>query len=580
MATRRRYSVGRKLLIVLVVLLLLSGIAFHLFITRYLPPMVKSRLSDVIVKGSDSLYRFEVGKFDVSFWGGSIHMAGLKITIDSNRYRQMEMEKRLPSLTFNLDLPAGSVEGIGLRALIFSKRIDINSIRFASANIQLARHFRNTDTVHHQDVPLWKLIQKDIRSIAVGKVICNDLKVNYRNVDSAAAFRWEFDKCNILFSDIRVDSASTADSTRLLFAKDLALTAKEVKMKTPDGLYNLMSESVFYTSAGRSMELKGFEFKPAVSPKEFNRHFGEQHEIYTLKFPVINMQSFHLPQWIRNNKLQADTVKLASPVVSIFMDRNAKPSVKSRKGKYPSQLLQKAPFYMNIRRLSAQDASVIYTETNNLNQLTGTVTFSGLSGTIDNITNEPELVAKRSECVADIRGRIFKTGKLHSIFRFNLADRNGAFSVNATITDLNAPQLQQVFRAMTSTDIQSLNLRRMDYSATGNENAATGNLKMKYDEMDILLHRVEADKSLNKRGLLSFLANRLGIYKENPMNDEEERVATGVVVQRDATRSFFNLVWKTLFTSAGEIVLRPMAKRKIEKRKQDPPAKTGQRTRK
>jgi hypothetical protein len=78
---------------------------------------------------------------------------------------------------------------------------------------------------------------------------------------------------------------------------------------------------------------------------------------------------------------------------------------------------------------------------------------------------------------------------------------------------------------------------------------------------------VEPDKSLDKKGLLSFFANRLLVYKENPMKGEE-RKAISVRVQRDMTRSFFNLVWKTMFASAGEIVLRPMGQRKIEKRKE------------
>jgi hypothetical protein len=85
--------------------------------------------------------------------------------------------------------------------------------------------------------------------------------------------------------------------------------------------------------------------------------------------------------------------------------------------------------------------------------------------------------------------------------------------------------------------------------------------------MDILLNKVEEDKSFNKRGFLSFLANRLVIYKENP-KDDDERVAKNIPLQRDATRSFFNLIWKTLYTSAADIVLRPAAQRKIEKRKE------------
>jgi hypothetical protein len=565
---KKRRSILKKILIGIAILVVLAGIAFQIFITRYLPPMVRERLADIIVKGSDSLYRFEVGKFDVSFWGGSVQFTDLKITIDTVRYKKLEAAKKLPPMTFQLDLPRGSIDGIGLRALILSKKIDIRSIRFKSADVHLARHFRSADTTATTDEPLWKLIQPNIRSINIASVRCDDLKMTYQNVDSATSFRWAFDKCNIMFSGIRVDSSSANDSSRLLFAKNIALTADDIKMKTPDGLYYLFADNIAYTSADRALLLKDFDFHPTMTQQQFNKHWGYEHEMYTLKIPEIQLKNFLLPQWISYNRLRVDTVELTSPAIAVHMDRNPPDNPKSKKGKYPSQLLQKAPFSIQIKRLKATGASMVYTETNDKTQLTGKLVFPSLSGVIDNITNDTAALMKSTECIADIRGSVMKTGALHAIFRFNLRDRSGAFSVNANISNLNAAQLQPLFKAMTATDVQSFNMQRLDYTMTGNEDAARGNLKMKYTDMDILINRVEEDKSFNKRGFLSFLANRFVIYKENPMKDEDERVATNVAMQRDATRSFFNLVWKTLYTSAGEIVLRPMIQRKMEKRKE------------
>lgn len=564
---KKKRSVLKKILIGIAILILLAAVAFQIFITRYLPPMVKDRLADIIVKGSDSLYRFEVGKFDVSFWGGSVQFSDLRITIDTARYKKMEAEKRLPPLTFQLNLPGGSINGIGLRALIWKKKIDISSIRFKSADIHLARHFRSADTTAAPDKPLWKLIQPNIRSIHIASVRCDDLKMTYQNVDSATSFRWAFDKCNILFSDIRVDSASANDSTRLLFAKNVGLAAEDIKMKTPDGLYYLFAGQIAYTSSERALLVKDFDFHPTMNQQQFNSHWGYEHEIYKLKMPVIELKNFQLQQWISYNRLRVDTVKLTSPSIAVHMDRNPRDNPYSKKGKYPQQLLQKAPFSILIKRLKATDASMVYTETNDKTQMTGKLQFSSLNGVIDNITNDTAALMRSRECIADIRGTVMRSGSLHAIFRFNLADRAGAFGVNATITHLDAPQLQPLFKAMTATDIQSFNMQRLDYTMTGNENAARGNLKMHYTDMNILLNKVEEDKSFNKRGFLSFLANRLVIYKENP-KDGDERVATNIPLQRDPTRSFFNLVWKTLYTSAADIVLRPAAQRKIEKRKE------------
>ncbi len=564
---RKKFSFWKKVSISFLILLLLAGIVFQVFISRYLPPLVKQRLNEVIVTGSDSLYNFEVGKFIVNFWGGTVRFTDLHITIDSARYKKINDEKKLPSLTFNLDIPEGYIKGIGIPAIVLYKKINIREIGFLAADAKVARHFKTLQTKDTVNKPLWKLILPDIRSINIDNIQCAGLKVNYQNIDSAADFRWQFDKCNVVMTDIRVDSVSAQDSSRLLFAKNVAFTAKDIKMKTPDGLYQLQAKEMLYSSAKQSLQVTQFDFLPAVSEQQLIKHFGFQHEIYKLKIPDITLQNFMLPGWISTNTLIVDTVKLTAPAISLHLDRNAPPYPYSKKGKYPHQLLQKAPFTIQIKRVIASDASVTYAETNDKTQLTGKIVFSSLRGIIDNITNDSAMLIKNNECVVTIKGTVMNTGNLQSVFRFNLTDRNGAFDVNATITDLDAKQLQPLFKAMTTVDLRSFNMRRIDYRITGNEDRGRGTLRMKYDNMDILLNKVEDDKSFKKKGFLSFLVNWLAIYNENPSNGEE-RKAENVVVQRDMTRSFFNLVWKTLFTSAGEIVLKPVAQRKLEKRKE------------
>jgi hypothetical protein len=564
--TKRKMSTGRKFLLGSLILIVVAAGAFHIFITRYLPPLVKKRLTEVIVKGSDSLYQLEIGKFDLSFWGGSVYFQDLHIQVDSNRYRQMKEAKKLPPMSCELVLKKGKINGIALRSLIFSKKVNIREIVFDSADLKLARHFISSNEQVTSGEPLWKLIQPRIRSIDIGLVYFADLKMQFHNIDSAAAFHWEFEKSNLVLSGLRIDSASTMDSTRLMFAKDVAFTAKGVKMTTTDGLYNARAKDISYNSSARILGITAFDFVPAMNDQQFLKHFGYQHEIYKLRFPGIRMKNFLLSKWVTGNTLSSDTVELDSPSIAISMDRNQSPNVRSKKGGYPQQVLQKLPFLVAVKRLKATNANVVYSEINDVTNRTGKVNFA-VSGVIDNITNDPKIIQRSRECIARIQGTAMNNGTINAVFRFDLADKKGAFSVNSTITRLDANQLRPVFTAMTAVEMQSFSMKRLDYSITGNEDAGTGTLSMNYDNMDLLINKVNPDGSLDKKGLLSFFVNRMGVYKENPMKGEE-RKASAVRVQRDMTRSFFNLVWKTMFTSAGEIVLRPMAKRKLEKKRE------------
>src|SRR5687767_14187506 len=125
-----KYSTGRKILIGIIVAVLILGAAFQIFIHRYLDPVVRERLEAIIVKGSDSLYTFDVRKLNVSFWRRSLQFSNMHIRVDSNRYRQLEKANRLPPITFDLDLPAGILNGIVFRELLFKKEVDIENIHF------------------------------------------------------------------------------------------------------------------------------------------------------------------------------------------------------------------------------------------------------------------------------------------------------------------------------------------------------------------------------------------------------------------------------------------------------------------
>jgi hypothetical protein len=568
MPTNRRYSTGRKILIGVVIFILIALVALQVFIGRYLTPVVRDRLSDVIIKGSDSLYRFESADFDVNFWGRSITFSNLHIRVDSTRYNVLKKQKKLPIMTFDLLLPKGNVNGIGFSDLVFKKKVDIASIDCREAQVKLSRHYRSSIETDTAEAPLWKLIQPGLRSIRVGKVSGDNVKVIYQNADNSDNFRWQLDRCDAYLSDIMIDSLSSLDTSRLLFAKNVELKAKDVKLKTSDGLYNLGMENASYSSSDRNMNIRNFSFRPALNDAAFIRHFGYQHEIYRLSVPVINIKDFIISRWIGINQLKAGTIELVSPVINVSLDRNARPNPYSKKGQYPNQLVRNAPFGIDVRKVTAVDGTLTYTERNNKNQLTGKIVFPSIRGTITNITNDVQALKRSAMSIVNVRSGILETGILHAVFRFNLADAAGAFSVNATINKLNAKQLQPLAKAMTSTDVQSFNLHKLEYAINGNQNAGTGDLRMRYDDMDILINQVEPDGSFDKKGLMSFFANRMVIYKENPMEDEAERTANNIRVQRDPTRSFFSFVWKTLFTSAGEIVIRPAAQRKMEKRKQ------------
>jgi len=75
----------------------------------------------------------------------------------------------------------------------------------------------------------------------------------------------------------------------------------------------------------------------------------------------------------------------------------------------------------------------------------------------------------------------------------------------------------------------------------------------KYLEIAVLKQDEEENNKLKKRGLMSFIANNFVIAQSNT-GDDKNKDPKKVSYKRDPEKSFFNLIWKTLFTGLGATV--------------------------
>jgi len=538
--------------------LLLLAIAFQVFIDRYLAPVIHKRLEKLIVTGSDSLYNFNVEKITVSFWSSSVAVKNLHIEVDSVRYAHREKLANLPAMTVAINISNGTIGGIGLLPLLFDKKINIESIMSKNANITFSRHFRKSDKkIKTGDTPLWKLIQPDISSISIAKIVLDDVGITYTNADSARAFKWKFEHCSTIIDNTKVDSASSMDKERILFSKNVSIQFNDIKLQTSDGLYAIETKKLWYSSSEKIVEFEDFKFHPLAGIKAFYNKVGYDKDRFNLDLPKIRLVNFQLPQWINSNVLSIDSVNLSSPQVHVYKDRTAPTDTRSKLGNYPHQLLQKLPFTINIDQIHITDGQVLYTERSRKSGMEGKLSFQKLGGTIKNITNDVEAIEKNPNCVVDLSGLLLQRSPLHAIFTFHLNEAdNGGFEVRADISKLEASQLNAVSIPLAQASVKSLDVRDLHYYAAGNEHTATGSLRMLYKNLEIdLTKKDEDDGKIKKRKLLSFLVNNLVVYKDNPSNDKE-RKAAGIQTIRDPQKSFFNLIWKTLFNSFKEITIR------------------------
>src|SRR5690606_36864528 len=134
--------------------------------------------------------------------------------------------------------------------------------------------------------------------------------------------------------------------------------------------------------------------RPTVSKKEFARIKKQQTDMFDVSFGELNFQKLNRPKLLKEGAIYADALTISDAVISDLMDRNMPPNTKSKYGKFPQQLLLKQKFPINIPTVRVINATGSYTEISNVTKKSGTLLFTHINGTVQNLTNDSAAIQK------------------------------------------------------------------------------------------------------------------------------------------------------------------------------------------
>src|SRR5690606_33213641 len=113
-------------------------------------------------------------------------------------------------------------------------------------------------------------------------------------------------------------------------------------------------------------------------------------------------------------------------------------------------------------------------------------------------------------------------------------------------------KLSSITEPLGMASISEGKINKLAFSMTGTDLASTGNAVLLYQDLNIKLLKPGADSTaeLEKKTVASGLVNLF--MKSNNPSREKTRTAT-IDYKRDVYKSFFNLLWKSIFDAAKKI---------------------------
>ena len=538
-------------LAVFVVLLLALALAAE----RYVAPALRERIGVLIVQGSDSLYTWRVDKLKASLFGGRVTIEGLHIDVDSNRYRRLLAEQRLPPLTLQVDMPYGHLRGVDVLNLLLGRNVRVGELFTQDARIGVWRNGREARS-HWDRPPLWKMIRPGINSIVLKKLQLDGVRFAYRQANDSGDVQLKFDTCTALLRDIRIDSAAAADPGRIGFCRYVRLHFYDLKYRSADSAVKLKAKTIDYSSEDKLLSITGFKMQPTLKDKEsFYQATELQRQMTVIEFARLDLTQFRMEEFVRNNAIMADSLLIDTPSIRIYTDKTLPPTLEGKMGRYPQQLLQHSSTDVQIKGMALRGAALTYTERGEKSGEEGTLALERLNIVAGNISNMPDAISRDSTCRVHATGSILRGSPLDVRFTFFLNEPEGRFNAEGSIRNVQASQLNGLAEPLAGIRLQSLDLQELRFRLQGDEYTARGEVGMRYRNLYLVLQKEDKETGLLKtKKFLTKLVNKYTLLHDNPGPDGREAVAREVERSRLMTQTFFGFLWQAIFSGMQTII--------------------------
>jgi hypothetical protein len=537
-------------LIALLVIVITSAI----YIAAKWKPFLTEKIKTGVYEASDHLYNIDFTDLNLNILTGTVSLNSVRLHPDTSVFHALRKKDLAPVHLFEVKLDELKLTRISILDAYFKKRIDMNAIVLDHPSINMLRFDvkPQTDTVKTA-TNLYQQISKSLESVHIRSVKVLNANFDYIRGETGVVMN-AVKKLNISITDVLIDSVSQFDKQRFYYSKDVAFELVGYKALSKDRMYTLKVDTLRGFANNGHIKLKGFQMIPMYPDLQFSRKYKTQRDRYDLNFPNVEFKGLDLQRFNIEGRLHADALTIASANVKIFMNRELAPSKENKSSNFPHISLQRVELPLVIDTVNLKNVDVAYTEYNPIAQERGTVHIDNLNGTIRNVTNDSLQKSKNAFMAADLKAKIIKAADLEAHLRFNLNAKDGAFTFRGNIGAMSMPALNPVAAALGMVKIETGNIQKLEFDIKGNAVGSTGNLKMYYNNLKVqLLKEGEDGEAPKKKGLLSFLANKLVIKDANPEKGEALRVAP-VQFTRSPSQSFFSLLWKSVFAGIRETV--------------------------
>lgn len=356
-------------------------------------------------------------------------------------------------------------------------------------------------------------------------------------------------KISIKINEVKADEIADLEDHPVDVIREAEISCDKISLNSSDGLYNYAMQDAVINSLQKQLNIASITVKPFLAEKAFANKAHFQKDRYDVVLKGIALKNINI-QDLLDKKIFASDLVINNASIKIYRDLKKPLSGKSKVGNYPSQMLAKLKIPVNIAHATLPNVFIQYTEHEKVSDSSGIITFENSALNISNITNVDNAIQKNNATTISFESKALGKIPLNGQFIFYLTGEGGNFAANGHVSEFDARVLNKVSVPMALMRLHTGQINAIDFNFKGNNDGAQGDFVMKYQDLKVdVLKRDKDTKEIEKKGVTSFIANVI-IKNDNPRNGNLR--SFNARSKRDIQKSFFNLVWKTIFAGMKE----------------------------
>jgi hypothetical protein len=506
-----------------------------------LRPLFIERLQQVLRKASNDLYDLSIGDLTVDVLASKISLQNVSVKPNSSNLKTIH----IPDNVFTIHFKQLDIEGANLDDVITSKTMDYKLVRLINPVIEI-NHRKNDD--EQNDEAFAERFLKEMKKLSIKKLVVEGATVIIRNNKKEPT---KLNNVSVNMNDILIDSATRKDRSRFLFAKNAVIHFENYIAPLKGGVYNLKVDAVTLKAPQQQVVLQDVSLTSPYNKIAFTQKQKKATEWYHLTIPAANINGINWWRLLNEEEVMANAVRTQGGKLMVYFDRNL--PARSKMGNFPNQILQKLPIKLSVQKMHVQNLDLSYQEVNPVNKQSGTIYMDNVVMDINNLSNQ-----NAKPVTVNGTALFMHRIPIKANFNFNMNNKSGAFGATiSTHTPFNGDMINSFAEPLGLVRLDKGTLQQLDARMNGNENGASGNVTVLYNDLKLtLLEKNKADNGMNKKHITSLFANAFVLKEDNPKKGKEVRKETASF-QRDPNGGFFMLIWKTILVGALKTIGAP-----------------------